>query len=576
MTCYHSVQCAASTQTLLGNVLGLPKHKVIAHVPLIGGSFGGKDTRGLHVAGAAAVAAKKMNRPVRMVLNRNVDTVMCGGRHHCSTDYEVGFTSDGKITALKVKTLADSGINLDGGTTEFTTMVLNRAVEQAYGIENLDSSANACLTNKPSATAMRGPGEIQASFCIETIVEHIAAELKMDPQAVREINIFQNEAEQVAVAKDPLQDAGIQKVIGKDCIDTDLNGDHPLPGIWEHLKQTANHAAMLKEVEDFNKANTWRKRGIAMTPVRYGVECRPQHAHMCVYSDGTVMITIDGTEMGQGIWVKVQQFASHYLSQICQTPVPMESIEISPIATDKIACGGITGGSTTSEACAAAVKHCCEQFKDALQKHIETFENKDEMTFAKLCEKAAGGWGGDIMTFVGENRINSGFAYFVYGACISTVEIDVMTGETCTLASKLCYDCGKSLNPTIDAGQAEGAFVQGLGFFLTEDLIEDANTGEVLSDGTWEYKIPCAQDVPLQFDVEFMPRPHGNEKAVVSSKCSGEPPLVLSTSIFMAVRHAIAAARAEQGIEGFFRLDAPATPRAIAMLCKPQVENFKL
>merc|ERR1719498_1091680 len=159
------------------------------------------------------------------------------------------------------------------------------------------------------------------------------------------------------------------------------------------------------------------------------------------------------------------------------------------------------------------------------------------MTFAKLVDKAGPMFGpvAGPMTFVGINKFNPGFPYFVYGACISTVEIDVMTGESTTIASKLCYDCGKSLNPTIDAGQCEGAFMQGLGFFLMEEIIEDAKTGELLSDGTWEYKIPCAQDVPLQFDVEFFPRPFGDEKAVLSSKCSGEPPIVLASSVFFAV-----------------------------------------
>eukprot|EP00746_Dinoflagellata_sp_MGD_P155915 gnl/MRDRNA2_/MRDRNA2_85619_c0_seq3.p1 gnl/MRDRNA2_/MRDRNA2_85619_c0~~gnl/MRDRNA2_/MRDRNA2_85619_c0_seq3.p1 ORF type:complete len:596 (+),score=129.60 gnl/MRDRNA2_/MRDRNA2_85619_c0_seq3:2-1789(+) len=584
MTVYQSAQIPSWLHTCLSKVLGVPKHKLVVKIPLVGGSFGGKCSRHLHVGAAAAVAANTLRRPVRLILNRNVDMMMNGGRHACTLDYEAGFNTDGKITALKVKTLADAGFNLDAflppnSGTSIMLEILNADIEQAYGIENLDADAVACFTHKPSATTMRAPGTVQATFIMETIIEQIAAELKMDPQVVREVNIFKDSAEQTAVAKDVQMDAGLQTAFSEDLCGTPLHM-HPLPGIWEHLKKNGNYMVMRKEVDDFNRKNKWRKRGISMTPVRETVFLRRQVAMMCVYKDGSVIITVDGTEIGQGLWTKVQQFAAHYLSQICKTAVPIENIRVQPVATDRLAEGSITAAGTTSQGCGAAVKDCCDQFREMLQKHIDTWDEdeKDEITFVGLCEKAAvkvgGGWGGEIMQFVGQNKLGPDLFYHIYGACISSVEVDVLTGETIILASKQCCDCGRSLNPLIDAGQAEGAFMQGVGFFLREELVLDDKTGELLSDGTWEYKIPCAQDVPIEFDVEFFPRPFEHENSILSSKSTSEPCLTLANSVFCAVRQAIAAARKEFGHEGFFRLDAPATPRAIALLCNPKVENF--
>lgn len=304
-----------------------------------------------------------------------------------------------------------------------------------------------------------------------------------------------------------------------------------------------------------------------MTPVKYGVNSRGQQALVCLYPDATCLITCDGTEIGQGLHTKVIQYASYYLSQICPgSDVPVENIRVGPNGTDKIAAGSITGGSTTSEGVCEAVREAIEKLKANLEpcKEAVTKELKEgeTVTLDKILAKASDVMAGAELQASGMNKMAT--PYFIYGACCSEVEVDVLTGETVILSASMLYDCGKSLNPMIDCGQAEGAFMMGVGFFLRERLIQDDITGKLTTDGTWEYKVPCFQDVPVKFDVEFFPRAHA--AGIASSKASGEPPLVLSSSVFCAVRGAITAGRKEFGQPaGAFRLDAPATPRDIAL-----------
>lgn len=259
------------------------------------------------------------------------------------------------------------------------------------------------------------------------------------------------------------------------------------------------------------------------------------------------------------------QFAAYHLSQIVPgSEVTVDKIRVGPIGTDKVSHGSITGGSTTSEGVCEAVRNAIGKLSENLNPFLKGMQDEVEktgpITYEKLLAKAGGG--GAELQASGMNP--SELEYFVYGAACSEVEVDALTGETVILSTSMLYDCGKSLNPTIDLGQCEGGFVMGLGFFLRERLIQDSITGKLATDGTWEYKIPCFQDVPLKFDVEFFPR--ANERGIMSSKASGEPPLVLSASVFCALKEAVMAGRKEFGQEpGAFRLDAPATPRDIAL-----------
>lgn len=483
-----------------------------------------------------------------------------------TASYEVGFNNDGKLLAVNLVNHADRG--LPDACTGFSTMVSVQNMEQIYGIPNLDLSVNICKTDKPGNTAIRGPGEPQSGFFMESIVEHVALELGKSAQEVREANIFTSPSDLEKITADPTSPAmdkysALLALGEKDCAGRKLNG-FPGVGIWAALKKKTDFNAKAKAVEDFNNSHRWRKRGLSMTPVKYAVGMRNQQALVCLYNDGTALITVDGSEIGQGLHTKVCQYAAYHLAQIVPgSKVEVTDVRVGPNGTDKIAVGSITGGSTTSEGVCEGVRVAIEKLKENLKPKKEAMEaDGKEVTFKSLL--AFAGDGVELQAS-GSCPLAAGGDYHIYGAAVSEVEIDVLTGETVIISTSILYDCGKSLNPTIDLGQCEGAFMMGVGFFLRERLIVDQSTGKMHTDGTWEYKIPCFQDVPIKFDVEFFARPNTEGPNVVSSKASGEPPIVLAVSVFCAVKQAIIAARKEFGRAGYFRLDAPATPRDIAL-----------
>jgi xanthine dehydrogenase molybdopterin-binding subunit B len=298
-----------------------------------------------------------------------------------------------------------------------------------------------------------------------------------------------------------------------------------------------------------------------------------------------VLIHHPGHEIGQGLNTKVAQAAAYGLSKLSPASAPgafikLEKIVISDVNTDVLPNISMTGGSTTSEGCCASVMLCCEQLVHRLEPvRLKLLEKSDDPNHEPTWEKIVAS-AGDIslcsQAVLPKPTESSGVisadvtdavkGYHNFGAATSEVEIDTLTGEVNITSTDIVYDCGTSLNPAIDLGQSEGGFVMGLGFYLREQCLIDSSTGELLSDGTWNYKPPCALDVPLQLNVEFLqdrPFTHG----VLSSKASGEPPLVLATSVFVAVRHAVAAAREASGLDGPFDFNSPATVSAVAVAC---------
>jgi len=312
-----------------------------------------------------------------------------------------------------------------------------------------------------------------------------------------------------------------------------------------------------------------------MTPVKYGMALAgyAQGALLNILSDdGTVMVATSGCEVGQGLNTKVVQAVAFGLG------VPIENITIGSTSTDKIPNFGETGGSGTSESCVQAVINACKILQDSLAPVRETLPSG--YTWNQLISTAfSQGVNLSATAFFDPTQNDNGyeFSYFVYGAACSVVELDVLTGETEILSTDIVYDGGISLNPVIDIGQVEGAFVQGIGFFFTEDTITDSKTGRIINNGTWDYKPPGALDIPIQFNVTFLKNtPNQANMAVLSSKASGEPPYMLAASAFFALKNAIRAARADIKDDSDFILDSPATVEKIQLACKVDISQLTL
>jgi xanthine dehydrogenase small subunit len=574
MTIYVPHQWPAALQSGVANVLGVPYSKVRAIQRRAGGGFGGKILHSVHTAAIAAVAAHKLKRPVRVTMDRNTDMAMYGGREETDAHYTVAFEPDGRITALSVEALLNAGWTVD--LTGFVCNAFSSALSQAYDIRNLKSACGVVLSNLATRTAVRGPGEIGASFAIETIIEHVAHAVGRPADQVRAANFF-------------AADATDRKAPNGTSIEP-----YTVNELWEQLRHKCDYAAKQRSVDDFNAANRWKKRGLAMTPVRYEVSIWAKDALVNIFADGSVVITHSGTEIGQGMHTKVAQVAAYELGHAInsKTGIDLSFIRFGECDTHITPNGLFTGGSTGSEGAAEASRRCCATIVERLRPIADDLRASKQQNAAAAASDDAQvpslesieiSWP-ELIAASRAKNINlsaqdvwsgngdSALTYHNYGVCASEVEVDVITGEVNIVSSDMLYDCGKSLNPAIDIGQCEGAFMMGVGHMLRERVLTDDN-GVLLSDGTWEYKPPGVRDVPHSFNVEFLVNPKF-DKGILNSKSSGEPPLVLATSVAMAVRHAVAAARAEVGLTDFFTLNAPITPDVIQAATCPDVEHL--
>jgi len=367
-----------------------------------------------------------------------------------------------------------------------------------------------------------------------------------------------------------------------------------VPKMWKQLKEKANVVKRFEAVDKFNSENRWKKRGLAMTTVRYHHHVFQKSALVNLYTDGTVLITQGGCDIGQGLFVKIQQVASATFGSLLGKPLPMELIRFVDTDTSIVPNQTFTGGSTGSEGAALAVQRAAEILLDRMKPCLASLEEKRRKDQEEGKETKQIQWK-DVVTaahmagiqlsaesqyagrFTGDEK-NDCLSYNNYGVAASEIELDVITGEVNTLRTDIIYDCGKSLNPAVDIGQAEGAFMMGVGCLLREKVTfsEEAKTkGKLITEGTWKYKLPGVKDVPKVFNVEFIENPDF-KKGILSSKASGEPPLVLAVSVLMAVRYAIRSARQNAGLPAHFRLDTPATPEDIALACGGDISSFSL
>lgn len=525
-------------QGCIAATLGVPVNKVVVECPRVGGAFGGKLSRGITNAVAAALCATKVGRSVRIFNTRTADSVMIGSREGWAFDYEVAFSSDGKIQALKYEMYADAGAACTD-TIGSVYMGMNWA-DNAYYIPNYSASAQLCFTNTPPRTSMRAPGVVQTCFATEVVIERVAHELGLPTRTVQEANFIKD---------------------GDTTIVNQTITNCKLQTVWETLLSRCQYNDRLLRVQQYNASNLWRKRGISITPVKYGIGWSGYNAGVRLgvsTTDGTVTLTHSGSEIGQGINTKVAQAVASALG------IDHKLIRVTATATDKVVNGGLTGGSGTSEVtCQAALNACA-----TLNARLDPFRTSDKYKTAVQSNEE---WQSLVQSVTSDISLNvegwysptqnpngQAFQYFVYLACCSEVELDVLSGNVQVLSTEVVYDCGQSLNPAIDIGQIEGGIVMGLGYFVSERVEWDSNTGIISTPGTWEYKPPLLQDIPRVLNITLLKNDY-NTEGILGSKATAEPPFMAANSFFFAIKMAIAAARADAGVNEFLEMDAPAT-----------------
>ena len=564
---YSSTQHPSETQAIVAEVLGIQKNEVEVEVRRMGGAFGGKETQANHYAAWSALLAKATGRPVKIHLTRDEDQIITGKRHRTISNYKVGFGKDGKINAL------DIDLNLDAGSSSDLTMaILERAmfhVDNAYYIPNLRVIGNAWKTNLPSNTAMRGFGGPQGMAVIENIIDRIARYLGKDALEIRKLNFYKQESENITHYNQKVE-------------------NNRLPLLYEHLLKTSDYSKRRSQINQFNKLNQFNKKGLAMTPVKFGISFTTSFLNQAgalvnIYKDGTVLINHGGTEMGQGLHTKILKIASEELG------ISAEFIKVNSTNTSKVPNTSATAASSGTDLNGMAVKNATDKLKKrlanvALEKwDIENeligevkFQNNEvclntrpELTisFVELINLAylertslstTGFYKTPDIHFDKEKGEGKPFHYFAFGMAVSEVEVDTLTGFAKVIRTDILHDVGKSISVGIDIGQIEGGFVQGLGWVTTEDLKYDKN-GNLLNHSPDTYKIPTIQDIPKDFRVDFL-KNVPNPNTIKQSKAVGEPPFMLALSVWLAIKDAISAVGDHQ-IEPEFSL--PATNEVI-------------
>lgn len=518
------------TQTMLAKTLKLTESKIVVQTGFIGGAYGGKVYLYAPVAAAACIAALSLKRPVLLQLDRNSDMLSLGGRPPMDANWTVGFDSSGKISSVDQQVTVDCGFDKSGFPMDGTSANI-----YDFGFWSGKFSTDHAVTAKPLNTIMRAPGEFQGCLFIEALVEQVARELKVEPVVVQEKNMG----------------AGVKSV-------------------WAKMKDSAKYDTRRKEADDFNSANRWRKRGVYMMGTDYKLmktEFYTGYSEKClvrVEADGIVTLDHSGLEMGQGINTKACQAATKVLAAIASDFIISDVRTLEPKSTSRFSWTLVTPtfGSATSEAVVVAVTNACASLSGKLQKYKGSWK---EIVAAALKD------GVDLSASGSHSRFDGMLGYHIYVAACVCTEIDVLTGETEVLSADIVHDAGKSLNPAVDIGQIEGCFVQALGFCLTEQQSFSKTDGRLINCGTWDYKVPSGRDIPIEMNVTLLNSTNTSNGNVFGSKSTGEPAYCIGSATFFAVKDAILAARKDAGVEGYFRLDCPASPEAVQQACLVQL-----
>ena len=562
MVVHASTQHPAETQEVVAQVLGLPRNRVTVQCLRMGGGFGGKEVQANPFASVAALGALHTGRPVRVRLNRVQDVTLTGKRHPFHGEYDVGFTRDGKLRALDLKLFSDAGWCLD-----LSLPVLARAMfhsDNAYLIPHMRVTGRMCKTNKTSQTAFRGFGGPQGMVMIEEIIDRVARHLNLPPDVVRERNFYRD--------GDATHYGQVVKDAGR------------LQRVWDSLRASSDYAVRQAEIAAFNARSPHAKRGLAMTPVKFGISFtftpfNQAGALVIVFQDGSVQVNHGGTEMGQGLHTKIRQVAAHTLG------VPQDVVRVMPTRTDKVPNSSATAASSGTDLNGAAVKNACDTIKQRLAAvaaqrfgihpdevqfhdgHVYPLAGEDQAVMFTEIVRAAyqqrvqlfsdGFYRTPNLHYDATTMKGKPFHYYSYGAAACEVEVDGFTGTYHWRRVDILHDVGDSLSPLIDLGQVEGGFIQGLGWLTLEELRWDAE-GRVATRNASTYKLPSFAELPDVFNVTLLDV--ATESGVVyGSKAVGEPPLMLA----IAGREALRAAVAAFGQGGPVELASPATPEAV-------------
>jgi len=570
ITVYSSNQNPTETQHLIAGVLGVSMNQVTVVTRRMGGGFGGKETQAAAAAALAALFAQRQQVAVNCRLSRRDDMRMTGKRHPFINHYRVGFDANGRILGIEHQLAAQCG-----NSPDLSDAIVDRAMfhcDNAYYLNNAHIDGLRCKSNTVSNTAFRGFGGPQGMMAMEAVIDEIAYTLEKDPLAIRKTNFYGDAPRNVTPYHQTVS-------------------TFTVPQIIEQLEIKANYNKRRQATRDFNKTSTVLKKGIAITPVKFGISFTVSHlnqggALLHLYSDGSVQLNHGGTEMGQGLLMKVAQVVATTLG------MDINRIAITATRTDKVPNTSATAASSGSDINGMAAQSAAKKIKQRLIEFLceqhqvvaaDITFNNDKITVSNKEEKIEYSWEAlakkaylarvqlSATGFYKTPKIHydrasaSGrpFLYYANGAAVSEVIIDSLTGEYKLLRCDILHDVGTSLNPAIDIGQVEGGYVQGLGWLTTEELKWDEQ-GRLLTEGPATYKIPAIADVPAEFNVELLDNTPNEEATVFRSKAVGEPPLMLAISAFAAIRDAIGSL-ADYTV--FPKLNSPATPEEVLRVC---------
>ncbi|MGO0309376.1 xanthine dehydrogenase molybdopterin binding subunit [Endozoicomonas acroporae] len=558
---YTSSQHPSEVQKLVAEVIGIPLNKVVADVRRMGGGFGGKETQAAAPACIAALLAVKTGRPVKFRIDRQQDMLSTGKRHPFRHRYTVGFDQQGLLAGVDIELAGDAGHSPD-----LTDAIVDRAMfhsDNAYYLNNATVIGHRCRTNTASNTAFRGFGGPQGMLVIERIMDDIARSTGLDPLEVRKRNLYGITDRNTTHYHQRVEHNVLHEVIGQ-------------------LEESSDYWQRREAIRAFNRQSPVLKKGLALTPVKFGISFTAKHLNQAgalvhIYTDGSIQINHGGTEMGQGLYIKVAQIVANEFG------VALERVQVTSTRTDKVPNTSPTAASSGTDLNGKAAQDACQKIRDRLvdfavehygvsEQEVAFHDNKvhlgeRQMPFADFIQAAylhrvslssSGFYSTPEIHYDRETASGRPFYYFACGASVSEVTVDTLTGEYKVDRVDILHDVGHSLNPAIDRGQIEGGFIQGMGWMTTEELVWD-DSGRLLSNNPATYKIPTIEDMPPVFNVELFQQPNPKH-TIYHSKAVGEPPFMLGMSVWCAIRDAVSSLSDYQVNP---QIDVPATPERV-------------